>query len=198
MVSVAETPNSNHRQLIPCLEKIGAWMANCSLKLNGDKTELMLLGNGPGPRPEIKWPGNWGPPPIPKASIKNLGMWLDQNLTMETQAKKHAGTCFGILRMIRKVLSLLPDKSRRTVVQALVVSRLHYGNSLYLGSPKWVTDRLQVVQNAADRLLLKIPRHQSVRSSLRELHWLPIQARVKFKALCVAHKAMHGRGPTML
>lgn len=76
--------------------------------------------------------------------------------------------------MIRKIMSLLPEKSRKTVVQALVVLRLDYSNSLYLGSPKYITDRLQVVQNAAARLLLNIPRHQSARSSLRELHWLPV------------------------
>lgn len=64
--------------------------------------------------------------------------------------------------------------------------------------PKYVINRLQVVQNAAARTLLQIPRHKSTRAALKTLHWLPVQARIKFKAICNTHRAMNDRGPALI
>lgn len=54
--------------------------------------------------------------------------------------------------------------------------------------------KLQSLQNAAARLLLNIPKSHSTSAGIRSLHWLPIQQRVEFKALCLVHKALHGGG----
>ena len=37
------------------------------------------------------------------------------------------------------------------------------------------------MQNAAARLLLGLPRRDHVRPALKELHWLPVVYRIKFK-----------------
>lgn len=87
--------------------------------------------------------------------------------------------------------------SRQVAVQALVLSRLSYGNSLHLGSPKGVIRKLQVVQNVHACTLLGLPRTQSVRQGLRDLHWLPTAQRVEFK-LCIAHQALQGHGLSIL
>lgn len=79
------------------------------------------------------------------------------------------------------------------MIQALIVSHFDYGNSL-CGLTKICYKRLQVMQNAAARLHLKIPNHDPVRKSLKWLHWLPVEERSKFKSLCIAHKAIKNKG----
>lgn len=56
----------------------------------------------------------------------------------------------------------------------------------------------QVVQNAAARLLFDLPKRTSVRQHLRNLHWLPVKARVTFKALVTAHAVLYEYGPVCL
>lgn len=114
---------------------------------------------------------------------------------MKQQATKTASTCFAILKWLRKILRMLPLSTQKTVIQALIVSRLDYGNMLYLGASKEVLRKLQVVQSAAARLLCKLPRMAPTSSSLRELHWLKIHNRAKFKALCFMHKINKGSAP---
>lgn len=56
------------------------WMRDSHLKLNGDKTELLLLGNTASPDLASMWPACMGPMPTPKAEIKSLGVWFDAEL----------------------------------------------------------------------------------------------------------------------
>lgn len=112
--------------------------------------------------------------------------------------KKLAGTCFGILKTLRKFLPLLPKPAKETVIRALIHSHLDYANALYIGIPGYLLNKLQVVQNAVARLLLDLPIRSSVRFHLRTLHWLHVEARVKFKILTIAHRALYGLGPIYL
>ena len=64
---------------------------------------------------------------------------------------------------------------------ALVSSRLDYCNSLLCGLPGILLHKLQSVQNATARLITGTRRRDHITPVLRELHWLPIRERVKFK-----------------
>ncbi|KAJ1117512.1 hypothetical protein NDU88_005711, partial [Pleurodeles waltl] len=72
------------------------------------------------------------------------------------------------------------------------------GMCFSLSSPICVLRRLQIVQNAAACLLMAIPRTASAKPALASLHWLPIQQRITFKALCVVNRALHNRGPSYI
>lgn len=58
--------------------------------------------------------------------------------------------------------------------------------------------RLQVLQSVAARILHKIPKQQSASPALATLHWLPVQRRIPFKALCIAHRSIHGKGTIII
>lgn len=174
------------------------WMQSSHLKLNQDKTEVMLLGNATSADVTLMWPTCMGPMPPPKMEIKSLGVWLDADFSFRTQARKVAASCFGILRMLRKVLPLLPSHVKKLVVQALILSRLDYGNALYLGAPTGVISRLQTVQNCAARILTEIPARTSAKPALKLLHWLPMVERIQFKALCIAHRIIHKKAPEII
>ena len=60
---------------------------------------------------------------------------------------------------------------------------LGYCNSLLCGLPDTLLRKLQSVQNATARLITGTRRSDHISPVLRELHWLLIRERVKFKLL---------------
>ena len=57
---------------------------------------------------------------------------------------------------------------------------------------------LQLIQNAAARLVFNLPEFSHVTPLLRSLHWLPVAARIRFKTLMLAYKAKNGPAPPYL
>ena len=60
------------------------------------------------------------------------------------------------------------------ILQALVTSRLDYGNAVLFGVNMRLIQKLQMVQNLAARLIMRQWRcdHQHITPSLIALHWL--------------------------
>src|SRR4029434_11094321 len=51
---------------------------------------------------------------------------------------------------------------------------------------------LQMIQNAAARLVFNQPKRAHVTPLLIDLHWLPVAARIKFKSLIFAYRVLAG------
>ncbi|KAK9522346.1 hypothetical protein VZT92_018819 [Zoarces viviparus] len=64
-----------------------------------------------------------------------------------------------------------------------------------LGLCKKSIRKLQLIQNAAARVLTKTRRVDHITPVLRSLHWLPVQQRIDFKILLLVYKALNGLGP---
>ena len=77
-------------------------------------------------------------------------------------------------------------------------SKLDYCNSLLFGIPHTKLRRLQVLQNHAARLIFKRSKRENVSQLLKELHWLPIENRIKFKAAVLVFRCLEGTAPTYL
>lgn len=198
MVSISNDTAGSAANFRSCMEAVACWMSMNFLKLNGDKTEVLIFG----PRPDIWsndwWPSSLGTCPVPVTTAKNLGVLVDNALTMNKQVARTVSTCFGFIRIVKKIAHCLPVAVRKQVMSASVLSRLDYCNSLYLGINKAMIHSLQTAQNAAARLVLDLPKHQSVSASLTSLHWLKVQHRIHFKVLCIIHKTLGDLGPESL
>ncbi len=69
------------------------------------------------------------------------------------------------------------------------------GVPLLAGLPANSIKPLQLIQNAAARLIFNEPKRMHVTHLFINLHWLPIVARIKFKALIFAFKTASGSAP---
>lgn len=73
-------------------------------------------------------------------------------------------------------------------------SRIDYCNSVYIGISQGQLSRLQLVQNAAARLLTHTKKRERITPVLISLHGLPfyLSSRIEFKVLLMFFKALHG------
>lgn len=190
----------HHQQLQKCLTLIDDWMTTSSLKLNGSKTELLLLQANKNSK--IMTP--WTPPSIlgqtisPSTKAKSLGVIFDSGMTMDAQIGSVVSGSHHLLRLLRRLIPFIPEEDKAAIVGTIINSRLDYANSLYVGLPQYQLARLQLIQNTAARLLTGKKPWESISPSLKSLHWLTVKNRITFKTLCLTHKCIQGNAPLYL
>jgi len=80
----------------------------------------------------------------------------------------------------------------------LVSSRLDYANSILYGIPAKHISRLQRTQNTLAHVVTGTGFTVSSSFTLKRLHWLPIDARIKFKIATLTFKALNTGNPPYL
>jgi hypothetical protein len=198
-VQNAEELATTLQKLEHCIAEIKAWMVANKLQLNEDKTELIVLGS----KIKLSQMGdislNIGGQMIkPTKSVRNLGVIFDAEMDMKQHISTVCKNAYFQLRKISQIRKFLTEDATKTLVQSAVMSRLDYGNALLIGLPKTQLNRLQRVQNAAARLVKKIPKSSHITPVMQNLHWLPIHSRVQFKVLLNVFKGIHGQSPAYL
>ncbi len=178
-----------------CLADISAWMKEHHLQLNLAKTELLVIPATPTLQHDFTI--QLGSSTItPSASVRNLGVIFDDQLIFKEHIAKTARSCRFALHNIRKIRPFLTEHAAQILVQALVISRLDYWNALLAGLPSNTIKPLQMIQNAAARLVFNEPKIAHVTPLFVSLHWLPVAARIQFKTLMLAYRTTTGSAPT--
>lgn len=136
--------------------------------------------------------------PHVKPSVKNLGVIFDSALKFDRRINAVFQSSFFQLKLLSKAKSFLTFAEFGGVSHAFISSRLDYCNSLYIGMSQSNISRLQMVQNAAARLLTGIRKFDHISPILQSLHWLPICNRTDFKNLFFVFKALNGLAPKYL
>ena len=80
-------------------------------------------------------------------------------------------------------------------------SRVDYCGSLFVGTPKKTTDKLQRVLNAAVRLVSNTRKYdRGLTHIIRRnvLHWLDVTDRIRFRVCVQMFKCLHGMAPDYL
>ena len=117
---------------------------------------------------------------------------------MDNQISNVCKKCYFYIAWINKIGRFLDFDVTKSLVHALVISRLDYCNSLYIGLPKYSLYRLQKVMNTAARVIFKVGRREHISPYLQRLHWLPVEVRIQFKILTVTFNSVHNTGPAYL
>jgi hypothetical protein len=135
---------------------------------------------------------------IPVSSVRDLGMYIDSDLVMRTHVCKTVSSCFAALRQLRSIRRLVSTSVFQSLVTALVLCRLDYGNGTLVGLPAHLVRRLQSVQNAAARLIFRLRRSDHISDALVSLHWLRVPERIKFKIAVLMYRVLQGAAPQYL
>ena len=168
-------------------------MSASKLKLNPDKTELIVFGSK---RQRDKLKGCFpstilGSPLCPAESVKNLGVWLDSDFSLSKHVQNVCKSYFVQLHDFRHVRWFLNHDVSVLVANALVSSRLDYCNSLFRSLSMFNLCKLQCIQNSAARIVSNTSRYTSITPVLKKLHYLPVELCSVFKTATLVYKFLH-------
>ena len=128
-------------------------------------------------------------------SAKNIGATIDCNLDLRSHVNNIARSCYYHLRNIGHIRPHISNDTAATLVHAFISSKLDNLNSLLVGLPETVIRKLQLIQNQAAKIVTRKKKYDHVTPILKELHWLPIKMRIKFKVCLLTFKSLHGLAP---
>ena len=198
---MSASPNRKYellRSMQSCMSDVKAWATANMLKLNENKSELMLftskrtkhlhnlptsitIGNA-----QIHF----------KQFVKNFGFTLDCNRTMNAHVSNIARTCYFELRHLASIRRFLTCTATATLVSAFALPRIDYYNSLLFGSNHDVTSHLQRIQNYAARVILRLPKSSIITIHLKSLHLLPVKVRSTYKIACLCYHCHSSTAPS--
>ena len=154
-----------------CVDDIAKWMQSNRLQLNTTKTEVLWCASIRRQH-QIPQPGlRVGVDVIvPSASVRDLGIYLDCDVSMRTHVSRVASSYFAVLWRLRSIRSSVTKPVFVSLVVSLVLSRLDYGNATLAGIRDRLMVRMRSVLNASARLIYASRRTEHVTSLFRDLH----------------------------
>jgi len=187
------------QRLSACIDEVHSWMQSNWLQLNIGKSELLWCATARRQHQLPRYPFRIGPDTIiPSTAIRDLGIYIDCDLSMQTHVQRSVAACFAVLHQLRSIRRLVPSTVYQSLVVALVLSRLDDGNATLAGLPTCLLDPLQSVLNAAARSIAGLLCSEHITDAFASFHWLRAPERIKFKLAVIVYRALHGAAPQYL
>ena len=191
---------NNISRLEKCVDDIRSWMKLNLLKLNDDKTELLVITSRPSTSQSLHISIKVGDQDISpsEAPPKNLGVIFYSTCSLKDHVSNVCRSINFNLYSIGKIRKYLDRPTVEKLVNATILSRLDYWNSLMFGIPKELISQLQKHQNHAAHVITKWRKYDHITPVLVDLHWLPVKQRIDFKILLLTYKALNGLAPAYM
>ena len=135
---------------------------------------------------------------LPSSEVRNLAGWFANHLKIVTQINQTCKAAFFHIFNIRRIRKFRSFSTVQTLVNAFVISRLDYCNSIFFGLPNTELQNLQRIQNTAARPICNMNKYDHITPILVKLHWLPVRYRINLKILLITFKVIHGLAPKYL
>ena len=107
-------------------------MCSNRLQLNARKTEFMWCVP---PRRRHQLPADQltiqSTSVASRESVRDLGVYLDSDMSMHTHVTQLVCSCYGVLRQIRSIRRSLPRTALTTLVSSFIMSKVDYCNVVY-------------------------------------------------------------------
>jgi len=132
---------------------------------------------------------------VPSKHVCDLGIYIDSDMSMKTHVSRTVSSCFAALQQIKSIRRSVSQPVLLSLVSSLVLSRLDYGSTMLSGISRQLMDRLQSVLNAAARLIYNSRKYDRVTPLLKELHWLRVPERIKFRLAVLVFKCRNRTVP---
>ena len=179
-----------------CVAEVKHWMIANRLKLNDDKTELIVFSTRRNEHVVDSIQIRIGDATIiPSPVVRDLGVFLDQHLTMESHVSKLRQSAYLHLRMIGRIRGCLTVDTTKSLMRNMILTRLDYCNALLVDIPASLCHKLQLLQNNAARVVYRLRKYDHVTPALISLHWLPMRFRPLYKLCLLVFKCLKGIAP---
>ena len=187
------------KQLEDCISEIRVWMINRMLKLNDNNTDMVIYMSQYHLNKYGRCDISIGDSTIsPVECVRNLGVQIDQHLTMDKQVTAVCKACNFHLYRLSSIRRYITTDAARSVVQALITSRLDYCNSLLANLTNTQMKRLKSIQHKAARLVARTPLREHITPVLKQLHWLPVECRITYTLMVLVYKCVNDTAPAYL
>jgi len=132
------------------------------------------------------------------SSTKRLGVIIDNKLTLNEHVNNVCMAARYQVRALRHVRKYVCEDVVKSIATSLVSARLDYCNAVFYGTSWKTIDKLQGVQNTLARVVKECSKYDHITPLLSELHWLPIEARIRHKIAGLTFKAVSTIKPSYL
>ena len=180
-----------------CLNDVKTWMVDNKLKLNDEKTEVLLC-NPKKYNVDLDTIKIGNDTVELTDSVKNLGVYFDNDLSMNAHLINLQRAVYLEIRRLKHMSKFLNETSLKTLAASFILSKFDYCNSLFKKFNSTQIDKLQKLQNFAAKVICGKSLYDHVTPCLLQLHWLPIKFRVNFKIALLVFKCLNGLAPPYL
>ena len=128
--------------------------------------------------------------------MKNLGVIFDENFSFNDHINQLSRKSHYQLIKVKNIKKYMDKTTLEMVIHSLIFSNIDYCNAIFHSLPEYQLHKIQRIQNYAARILTNTGKFSHITPVLKELHWLPVKYRIKFKILITTFKCLHDRqGP---
>ena len=170
-------------------------MYSNKLKVNAEKTGVLPVASTSRLSSVGRDSVDIGGKRIPfRSLVRNLGVHLDQTLSMQQHISSVCHAAYLELRRIASIRPYLTQSATAQLVSSAITSRLDYCNSILARLPLKQISRLQSPEQRCKTCLRKC-RYDHVTPLLQELHWLPMKFRPQYKIATFVYRFFDGSLP---
>ena len=134
----------------------------------------------------------------PTESVCNLGYYMDKELKGRAHISKLCSTLYLAIKKIARIRCMIDKDTTAIIMQALILSRLDYCNSLLLGCANYKLSLLQKIQNMASKVVNHTTTYDKVSRDIRSLHWLKVREHIIYKIACLMFQCYTNQAPEYL
>ena len=192
--NIEEVVNQAERNLV----KVNEYFSLNGLKMNANKTQFMFIGSRyyiSRLRENIAIKVN-SDSIRPSKNIKNLGVTMDRHFSFENHIENIYGKSKGILYFINRNKRKFDEKSRKLVVEALVISLLSYCSVIWNGTSSVNIREIQTIQNFAAKVASGHgKKYDHATPYINKMEWLKIENKIIYDICIFIHKILNDHIP---
>ena len=137
-----------------CIDDVARWMRSNRFQVNTAKTEFLKSTWSPYLHLLTVSPIEVGIDQVmPVSIVRNLGIYMDADVSMRSHVSKTVVAFFAILRQLWSIRRSVPRSVLQSLVSSLVLQRFDPGNATLAGIPSHLTKRMLPVLNCAAPLV---------------------------------------------
>ena len=183
---------------------IAQFMANNRLKLNDEKTHLLVITTGQARGRADNQVQIVTPTEIirPSEHEKLLGCWINDDLKWTEHIRDNQENLITALNIrlgaLKKIQKIASFKTRKMIAEGIFNSKLSYLIELWGGCGAGLKYSLQIIQNKVARVVTRLDWSTSVKELLKQCGWLSVNQLIFYHSVLLVYKVRMSKTPRYL